>query len=117
MRKALGVVLALLGLLLAIIVFSLWGSIGLLLATFASLPAFLILFYGYSLYSGKGLKTTIGQWLMLTLAILLAWSAILPFIYQIFLLTVLVVIGTLAVIWYRQKLKSQGVKKQPSDRV
>lgn len=112
MRKALGIVLALLGLLLALIPLFLWQSIGMFLATIASLPAFLILFYGYSLCSGGGLKRAIGQWLVLAPAILLMWSVILPFIYQILSLAALVIMGTVALLWYRRKLLSQYERKK-----
>jgi hypothetical protein len=105
MQKAIGIAFTIVGILLASVAFSLWNLIGLFLATIASLPGFLILFYGYSLYSKGGFKRAIGHWLVLTVATLLLWSIILLPIYQIILLVAVMFFAASVLLWYLRKRK------------
>jgi hypothetical protein len=104
MRKANGIVLVLIGLLLFFVSFPFAMQYSLLLAMVASLPAFFIIFFGCSLILGSGFKRAFEQCVLFTVAIMLPWVFLLPLSYQIISSVLLVTVFVSVLLWYRRKL-------------
>jgi hypothetical protein len=112
MRKAVGIVLVFIGLLLFVISFPFAIQYSLFLAMVASLPASFIILFGCSLILGSGLKRAIEQCLLFVVAIMLPWIILLPFNYQVASLVLLATIFVSVFLWYRRKLLLQHEREK-----
>jgi len=110
MRKAAGITLILIGLLLYVIVFSVALHYGLFLAMVMSLPAFYIVLFGCSLILGGGFKRAILWWLMFTALNILPWIAVLSITSQLVSYALLATIFVSVIVWYHRKLMLQKGK-------
>jgi hypothetical protein len=119
MRKATGIVLLLVGLVMFIITFPLAMQYSLFLAMVTSLPAFFVIFFGCSLVLGSRFKKAVEQCLLFIVAVMLPWIILLPLNYQIASLVLLVMFFISLLLLYRRKFllrhKREEDRKDPTE--
>lgn len=112
LRKTLGTMLVAFSFLLFYFDIYLGIERGVFIAWIVTLPIALLFIIGCSLVVRAGPRRIVETWVGYVLLTLLPWIAILPIVWQIVSLTILGMLLTLILLWYRKKWKSSVVHGQ-----
>jgi len=116
LQKAVGIIVAIAGLFLSLVVLSVGVQYGLFLALAASQPTFFIMFLGCSLVLGGGTKRAILWSLLFAVSTMLPATVLLPLTYQLVSYALAATVFILGFLWYRRKFLSQHKAEKRDER-